>query len=130
MNVIVVTFELGPLVQAYVRQTGLRWPLLVDETQALYSAYRMDRGRWWDIWGPASWWAYGSLLLRGRRLHRSDGDVDQLGGDVLIDPTGIVRLHHAGSGPADRPSVSSLLELIRSDASDIECRNDKKRSVR
>ncbi len=69
-------------------------------------------------------------LIQGRRLHRSDGDVNQLGGDVLIDPTGIVRLHHVGSGPADRPSVSSLLELVRSDASEIECPNDNERSVR
>ncbi len=120
MNVIVVTFELGPLVQAYVRETGLRWPLLVDESRALYSAYGMDRGQWWDIWGPASWWAYAKLLIQGRRLHRSDGDVNQLGGDVLIDPTGIVRLHHVGSGLADRPSVSSLLELVQNAESDLE----------
>jgi hypothetical protein len=27
------------------------------------------------------------------------------GGDVLIDPGGIVRLHHTGVGPADRPVI-------------------------
>ncbi len=113
MKVVVVTFECGPLAQAYVRETELRWPLLIDESRALYSAYGMDHGRWWDIWGPASWWAYGKLLLRGRRLHRSDGDVNQLGGDVLIDPAKMIRLHHVGHGPADRPSVSSLLEVVR-----------------
>ncbi len=126
MKVVVVTFECGPLAQAYVRETELRWPLLIDESRALYSAYGMDHGRWWDIWGPASWWAYGKLLLRGRRLHRSDGDVNQLGGDVLIDPANMIRLHHVGSGPADRPSVSSLLKVVRNATSDIEGPTDSK----
>jgi len=119
VKVVVVTFQAGPLVEAYVRETGLRWPILIDESLALYSAYGMQRGRWWDLWGPASWWAYAKLLLRGRRLRLPSGDASQLGGDVLIDLNGVVRLHHVGNGPADRPSVSSLLELVRKDASDL-----------
>lgn len=42
--------------------------------------------------------------------------VGQRGGDVLIDPAGIVRVHHVGDGPADRPSVESLLAAIRGPA--------------
>jgi len=33
---------------------------------------------------------------------------------VLIDPDGIVRLHHVGEGPADRPAVSDLLAAAES----------------
>jgi hypothetical protein len=113
MKVVIVTFEAGPIAQAYVRDTDLRWPLLVDESRALYSAYGMERGRWWDIFGPAAWWVYAKLLVNGRRLRRPSGDVQQLGGDVLIDPAGIVRLHHVGAGPAERPSVSSILDAVR-----------------
>ncbi len=116
IKVVVVTFEIGPMAEAYVRETDLRWPLLVDETRELYTAYGMERGRSWQILGPASMWAYAKLLAKGRRLRRPNDDVFQLGGDVLIDPQGVVRLHHVGSGPADRPSVSSLLELVRKDA--------------
>lgn len=111
-----VTFELGFLAQAYVRETQLAWPLLVDDSRALYAAYGMDRGGWWAVWGPASWWAYAKLLARGYRMRGSEGDVNQLGGNVLIDPAGVVRLLHVGSGPADRPSVASLLEAVRSAA--------------
>jgi hypothetical protein len=32
---------------------------------------------------------------------------------VLIDPAGIVQLHHIGQGPADRPPVSLILNLVR-----------------
>ena len=98
---------------AYVRETRLTWPLLVDADRTLYTAYGMQRGSWWNIFGPASCWAYLKLLLRGRRLRPPRDDVRQLGGDVLIDRQGIVRLHHVGAGPADRRAVSALLEPIQ-----------------
>jgi hypothetical protein len=111
--VVVVTFQSGFMERAYVEETGLTWPLLVDETREIYRAYGMERGRYWDIFGPRSMWEYAKLLGRGRRLKAPSGDPRQLGGDVLVDPNGIVRLHHVGSGPADRPSVDSLLAVVR-----------------
>ena len=42
----------------------------------------------------------------------TEGDIFQRGGDVLIDPTGIVALHHVGNGPADRPPVETILGKI------------------
>ena len=116
IRVAVVTFEAGPLAQAYVRDSRLSWPLLVDRSRSLYAAFGMNRGRWWHIFGPAAWWAYVKLLARGRRLQPTTGDIAQLGGDVLIDPQGIVRLHHVGLGPADRPAVESLLSVVRAAA--------------
>ncbi len=113
VKIAVVTFEFGSAAQAYVRETDLPWPMLVDESRALYVAYGMERGSWWAIYGPASWWIYAKLLVKGRRLQRSHGNYDQLGGNVLIDPGGIVRLHHVGSGPADRPSVTTIIDRIR-----------------
>jgi hypothetical protein len=113
LRVVVVTFEARNLAQAYVRETDLPWPLLIDRSRALYRAYGMGRGRWSAVWGPSSWWAYARLIARGRRLARPTGDVRQLGGDVLVDPTGRVALHHVGRGPADRPAVPALLERVR-----------------
>ena len=113
IKLLVITFEVGPVAMAYVEDSGLPWPLLLDESRELYAAYGMHRGKWRDILGPASWSVYAKLLARGRRLQRSSGDLQQLGGDVLIDPQGIVRLHHVGSGPADRPAVSLLLDMVR-----------------
>lgn len=65
-----------------------------------------------DIWGPGTWWAYLKEILKGAKLKKSEGDIAQRGGDVLIDPGGIVVLHHVGAGPADRPPVRRLLERI------------------
>jgi len=113
LQVLVVTFEAANVAADYVLETGLPWTLLLDPTRSLYTAYGMGRGRWWKIWGPATWWAYARLVARGRRPRRPSGDVDQLGGDVLIDPAGKVAVLRVGEGPADRPAIATLLEPVR-----------------
>lgn len=113
VEVLVVTFQSGPTVENYVRESDLAWPILIDDSLSLYTAYEMGRGSWWQILGPASWGEYLKLLLRGRRLRRPTADPYQLGGDVLIDPLGVIRLHHVGRNPADRPPISALLQVVR-----------------
>ena len=113
VDVLVVTFEAGPMALAYAREAELPFPIVVDADRALYRAYGMLAGKKRDLWGPATVLAYFRLFARGRRLRRPTGDTEQLGGDVLIDPAGVVRLHHVGSGPADRPAVDALLAIVR-----------------
>ena len=109
----VVTFEAEFLARQYVEESGLVWPLLVDEKRELYRGYGMLAASFWDIWGLKTWWAYLKAVLHGQKLQQSHGDISQRGGDVLIDSEGVVRLHHVGEGPADRPSLAQLLEAIR-----------------
>lgn len=111
--VVVMTFQAGPVVEAYVRESGLPWPILIDESRAVYSAYGMNRGSHWNVYGPATMWEYAKLMLRGRRPTIPEkSDYRQLGGDVIIDPAGIVKLHHIGNGPADRPKPRTLIDFI------------------
>jgi hypothetical protein len=114
VRIVVVTFENDFLARVYVEETGLSWPLLVDDTRETYRAYGMLSASFWDIWGPKTWWVYLKEILKGQRLKKSEGDISQRGGDVLIDPAGIVALHHVGAGPADRPAVESILKRIPS----------------
>jgi len=114
VKIAVVTFESGFLAQSYAEETSLAWPLLVDDTRETYRAYGMLSASFWDIWGPKTWWAYLKEILKGQKMKKSEGDLSQRGGDVLIDPDGIVSLHHVGAGPADRPAVESILERIPS----------------
>lgn len=107
-----VTFQPPELGQAYIEESGWPWPMLVDTKRALYAAYSMPRGGFGAIWGPASWWGFLQLIVKGRRLMRPVGDVYQLGGDVLIDPNGAVRLHHVARTPVDRPEVETILRRI------------------
>ena len=113
IQVVVITFEAGFLARRYIEETGLEWPLLIDEGRTLYRAYDMFDAGFWDIWGPGTWAAYCREILHGRLPKKSSGDIRQRGGDVLIDPEGIVRLHHVGTGPADRPAVDAILQTIK-----------------
>jgi len=110
VRIVVITFENDFLARGYVEDTSLTWPLLVDDTRETYRAYGMLSASFWDIWGPKTWWVYLKEVLKGERLKKSEGDISQRGGDILIDPDGIVALHHIGVGPSDRPAVESILK--------------------
>lgn len=110
IKVVVVTFEAGFLARRYMEENSLEWPLLVDANRDIYRAYGMLDAGFWDVWGPSTWWAYLKEILRGHLPKKSSGDIRQRGGDVLIDPEGIVRLHHVGSGPADKPKIDTILQ--------------------
>ena len=86
--------------------------MLLDPNRELYKAYGMGRGNWWAIYNPFSILKYLYLIARGRRPGRPGKDWRQLGGDVLIDPTGIVRLHHLSKDPHDRPTASEIFDKV------------------
>jgi hypothetical protein len=96
VRVVVATFEAGFLARAYIEDSGLVWPLLIDSTREVYKACGMLEAAFRDIWGPHTWWTYSKELIRGRLPGKSGGDISQRGGDVLIDPAGIARFHHVG----------------------------------
>jgi alkyl hydroperoxide reductase subunit AhpC len=109
----VVTFENDFLARCYIEDTALTWPIFIDSTREMYKSYGMLSATFWDIWGVKTWQIYFREVLKGNKLVKSEGDIYQRGGDVLIDPAGIVRLHHIGNGPADRPSVEQILRVVR-----------------
>lgn len=109
---VIITFENDYFARAYVAETGLDWPLLVDQQRESYRSYGILQASFRDLWGPQNWWVYLKELLKGGKLRLPTDDIYQRGGDVLIDPNGIVRLHHVGRGPADRPAVATILQRI------------------
>lgn len=108
-----MTFEDAAAARAYVAETGLRWPLLVDADRRLYRAYGMQKARLRHLWGAATFRAYWREARLGRFPRLPRADTRQQGGNVLIDPGGLVRLHHVGRGPADRPLIDTLLAVPR-----------------
>lgn len=108
----VVTFDADFMAKAYVEQTQLPWPLLIDSDHSVYEAYGLLRASWWSIYGPASILEYLKLIvLKGRRVEKPGSDYRQLGGDVLIDPEGIVRFHYVSETPHDRPNIAEMLAV-------------------
>jgi alkyl hydroperoxide reductase subunit AhpC len=113
VRIVVVTFEPELPSLNYIKETSLGWPLIIDETRELYRSYGMLSASFWDIWGPKTWLAYFKEILKGHRIRKSESDVMQRGGDVLIDPNGVVQMHHVGKGPADRPRIKKILQVIK-----------------
>ena len=111
--VLIVTFESRNLAETYLQESSVAWPILLDERRHLYKGYQMDRANFWDLWGPHSFWAYLKQLLKGNVPKAPNGDISQRGGNVLIDKTGAIKLHHVGTGPADRPSVASIIDVVQ-----------------
>ncbi len=107
-----VSFEAKAVSQRYVEETALVWPLLIDEDRKLYHAYGMFSASFWNIWGPKTWFAYLKALFKGQKLRKSEADVMQRGGNVLIDPNGIVQMIYVGKGPGDRPGFKRVLNII------------------
>ena len=123
MKIVVVTFEANYLSRTYVEETALKWPLIIDEKRELYKSYGMLSASFWDIWGPKTWIAYLKEIIKGHKLKTSKIDISQRGGDVLIDPSGIVQMHHVGAGPSDRPSIKKIIKIIQEWGDMQETRN-------
>lgn len=109
----VVAFDNDFMAKAYVSNTNLKWPLLLDSKRELYRGYGMERGTFWQLYNPISILKYLWLIATGTRPGKPGSDWNQMGGDILIDPKGIVQMHFISSNPHDRPTVNEILELIK-----------------
>lgn len=113
VKVVVVTFDSVDYAKRYVRQTKMPWPVLRDPSKTMYAAYSMRKASWWALANPYALLKYTLLLLLGTRLGPPGSDVTQLGGDVLIGPDGMIRMHFVSRGPHDRPSVAKISRLAQ-----------------
>ena len=100
------------MAMAYIKQTKMQWPMLLDPDMDSYKAYGMEISGWWGLINPVAIWKYVWLILKGTPPGKPGKDYRQLGGDVLIDPEGVVKLHYVSNDPHDRPSVQSILEAV------------------
>lgn len=112
-----VTFEQEEHALNYRQETSLNWPLVVDNSRELYRYYGMEKASFWDLWGPAAWRVYFKEIIKGNRPRPANDDVYQRGGNVLISPEGMVRMHHISKGPADRPGIEGILQIVEAEES-------------
>lgn len=109
---LIISFGVERWARAWLRETDVSFPLLLDQDRRVYRAYGLQRSAL-RAWAPRVLWYYVRQLAAGRRLRAIAGDPHQLGGDFIIDRHGIVRLAHRERDPVDRPPVARLLEILR-----------------
>ena len=113
VDVVVLTFSDQRTLPAYQRRYATPLPVVTDPDRLLYSAFGFERGSVWRVWGWRAAKKYVELVRAGGKLERSTEDTLQLGGNAIIAAGGVVRWIYAGSGPDDRPEVSTILEQLR-----------------
>ena len=86
--------------------------LLLDPERRAYRAYELEYSLL-RSWGLKVWRRYAQLLFKGRMWRGIQGDSGQLGGDIIVDSTGRIRLAFRSHDPTDRPDVQSLLAALR-----------------
>ena len=115
VEVLVVTFEDTEQALNYQREIDTVWPIIVDRDRELYEYFGMYKAGFWDLWGFSTWKVYLREMLKGNMPKAARDDIHQRGGDVLIDPEGMVRLHHIAKGPADRPEIENVIRIVESE---------------
>ena len=90
----------------------IEWPVLLDTKRQLYRAYGIPRADLWTLINPKITLRYIETIMKGYRPGKPGCDLRQLGGDVLIDPDGIVHLNHVSTDPYDYPSAEYILETL------------------
>lgn len=113
VRVVMVTFEGRDAAVTYANETGVSYPILVDHDRTLYDAYGLGAAKVRHLIGPTTFCAYAREAFRGVWPRLPVADATQQGGDVLIDPGGIVRFHHIGMGSGYRLPVDAILEAVR-----------------
>ncbi len=111
IQIVIITFTGGYWADNWLKDTGVDFPLLVDEANELYDRYGLKHS-FWKTWQPKVLLDYAKRLLKGQSIKQSSGDLYQMGGNFIVDTDGIVRLAYRSDDPTDRPSVDDMLRVL------------------
>ena len=96
------------------RKQGIDIPILVDPDRESYSAAGAKIGTLSEVLGPR---VMLTGLRRGRplgqRLGRTDGDLGQLGGVLIVSPDGSIPYSYLSADASDVPSNADVLRAAR-----------------
>jgi hypothetical protein len=115
VSIVIVSFEDELFVRRYRDESGISWPVVSDPGRELYRQFGMERASLGQILNWRSLRGYLGLVFGRRRAVKmpTNHDYLQLGGDILVDPTGIIRLAHRSETPEDRPKLADVMQLMK-----------------
>ena len=111
-NIVAVSFGTPQWVDAWLQVTGAQFPVWLDDSKQSYAAYQLTH-RERASWSAKNLWYYARALARGEQLQGYRGDINQLGGNFIVDRHGMVRFAHPSQDPTDRPAVEEMLTVLR-----------------
>jgi hypothetical protein len=113
VSIIVISFAEPAQLRLYQKYHGWRFSVLADPKRMAYKAFDLPRLSWWRVFSPATLKLYLKLLRQGKRP-RDYGreDIQQAGGDFLVNRAGNILYAHCSREPSDRPTAERLLQEI------------------
>lgn len=110
-HIALISFGTPAQARAWLEETGAPFSLWLDPDRRAYRAYGLERSIV-RSWGPHTLLAYVRLMASGRTWRGIQGDSNQLGGDFIVDASGVLRFIHRSADPADRPAAKTLLRAL------------------
>ena len=111
-RVAIISFGSTTLAQKWIEETKATFQFLIDPEMKSYQAFGLEYSLR-RSWSPKILFEYARLMAQGRKWRGIQGDSGQLGGDFIVDRSGIIRMAYRSHDPADRPSMSDILETLK-----------------
>jgi hypothetical protein len=109
--VTVISFGTPALAHNWIQETQSSFKFLIDREQKAYQAYGLESSLV-RSWSPKVWFAYARLLLQGWKWRGIQGDSRQLGGDFIVDSSGILRMAYRSHDPTDRSKPGEIIQIL------------------
>jgi len=110
-QIVVISFSRPDQARLWIDETNAPFTLLLDPERKAYRAYGLEYSLL-RSWKPNVWLRYAQLILKGRKWRGIQDDSGQLGGDVIVDSNGQIRLLYRSHDPTDRPDIRTLLTAL------------------
>ena len=99
--------------KAFREETGIGFPLLIDEQRAAYRAAGLERASLLHLLYRANGVARARAKAAGHRQHKLGANPFQLGGSFVFGPGDVDRFAHVSATFGDNAEVAQLLEALR-----------------
>ncbi len=110
-DIVVVTFANPRTLHGYRQRFADPLAVVADTERVLYQSLGFGHASTARVWSPQVLARYARLMIGGHRIAAMEepgADLQQLGGNAIIDRTGRLAWRYRGSGPDDRPSLDLL----------------------
>lgn len=99
--------------KAFRDETGIRFPLLIDEARAAYQAAGLRSASILHVLRGDNMRARRTARAAGYRQHRLGANLFQLGGSFVLGPGDVDRFAHVSQTFGDNAPVDALLAAVR-----------------
>lgn len=113
-EVIVVSFEDAQGVHKLINAHKLPFVFLLDPKKEVYCLYGMIYREKGAVVTYRTMLDYLKLRWAGYPKQQRGKNIRQMGGDVIIDKEGLIRLIYQSQFPEDRPNVGEMITILTS----------------